>query len=337
MKTSFKLLALLLTIALLTGCSSSPQAESAIPTEDTAAASEATAPSTEPPTEPPTEAPTERELTAFEIFFKCKAAAPNAATSYTTSEHVIIRTGSNGITLCLDTTMDKSVFLSEDPFAIHICTDMITTMPGMEITQTVREYYLQEDEVPVYYADFEQLGYSVRTVLPDRLYPEIDSEEIPEDELPTTTQWLFATNSEQGYPPENYAEYIELEPETQMIDGREAYVLRYEQSALWLFGFTHDAAVDADLASIRIPTYWYIDKETFMPIKREFTMTDLNPLTTAAMVKLLNIQLPEDVTGLELEITEYTYVLKDMTFEPVDIPEVPQEVIDHAVSNSAAA
>ena len=55
------------------------------------------------------------------------------------------------------------------------------------------------------------------------------------------------------------------------------------------------------------------------------------------MVTLLNIQLPEDVTGLELEITEYTYTLKDMDFDPVTIPEVPQEVIDPASSNPSAA
>ena len=111
-------------------------------------------------------------------------------------------------------------------------------------------------------------------------------------------------------------------------------MLRYEQSALWLFGFTNDAAIDADLGAIRIPTYWYIDKETFMPVKQEYSMTDLNPLTTAAMVHFLDIQLPEDMTGLELEIVEYSYSLKDMLFDEIVIPEIPQEILERAVTTS---
>ena len=330
MKHICRLLCLLLVLVLLTGCNGKAVASvSPAPSEETTAP---TTLATEPPTEPPTEAPTERRLTAFDIYFKAKAAAPDPATGYTVREKVLLRTGANGMTIELDMTNTTQAQLSRDPFAIHRQKDTFATMMGVEIEQSVREYYRQEGEDMVYYCDLEQLGMTFREVLPRKLYSEEEIAEYPELDIPLDAEYLIDLNSHNGYPLENYAEYIELEPQTQTLDGREVYVLCYQQTALWLFGFTEDAAVDADLGDIRIPTYWYVDAETFMPVKTEYTMTDLDPMVTAAMVSILNIQLPEDVTGLELEIVEYTHTLENMTFDPVEVPEIPQEILDRAES-----
>lgn len=324
MKLLHILISTLLVLLILTGCTSRTQAE---PIPATTTPTEAL---TTEATEPPTEAPTERALTAFEIFYKAKAAAPEAATQFTTNEEISLRTSANGITLDIEYDIQKQTALSSDPFAINICSKYFGTMTGMEIEQTIREYFRKEGEDIVYYVDIEQIDWSLREVLPQQLYPEIDTEEFPDVDILSNEEWLLATSSVQGYPPENYAQYMDLEPETQIIDGREVYVLRYRYSALWLFGATGNASVDANLGAIQIPTYWYVDAETFMPIKKEFTLQDLDPLVTAAMVDFLNIQLPEDVTDLELEITEYTYTLTDMVFDPVDIPEIPEDIINRA-------
>lgn len=324
-------LVLLFILALLTGCTGSKQPEAV--------------PSTEPPTEvpiteatePPTEAPTERALSAFEIFNKCNAAAPDLATQYTTNETLHMRTGAAGVTMELDISVNTQAKLSREPFAINIQSETFTTMIGMEVEQTAREYYRKEGEDIVSYFDIEQLGLSFREVLPKELYPEVDKEEFPEMYFPLDEEYLFVMNSEYACPPDNYAEYMDLEPETQIINGREVYVLRYEQTALWLFGSTGDGAIDADLGDIRIPTYWYVDAETFMPIKLEYTLKDLDPLVTAAMVKLLNIQLPENAGDLMLEISEYTYTLTDMGFDPVEVPDIPEEILQRAEDLSSAA
>lgn len=337
-----KLLRIFITIflllSLLTGCTGHLSENAAPSTEPATLTTQPTEPpTTEPATEPPTAAPAKRPLTAQSLFYKAKAAAPDPATQYRTGETIILRAGANGITVQTDISKTMQVFLSQDPFAIFAQTDTVSTMMGVEVKQTLQEYYRQEGEDIVYYCDIEQLDLTVREVLPEQLYPPIDTEEFPDVEIPTNTEWLFTVNSKNGYPPEAYAQYMELEPETQMLDGTEVYVLKYEQNGLWLFDFTGDAAIDADLSSIRIPTTWYIDAETFMPIKQEFTMTDLDSVATAAMVEFLNIQLPENAADLELEIVEYTYTLTDMCFDPVDVPDVPEEVVSDAQSASAYA
>lgn len=130
-----------------------------------------------------------------------------------------------------------------------------------------------------------------------------------------------------GYPysPVN----LVLDPQTRILDGREVFMLTYEQTALDAFGYTGNTAYDEQLAKRMIPTTWYVDTQTYLPVQQTFTLTQVDDLLGQIIAESYLVSLDEDTA-----IAGFSYTLDNLVYERVELPPVPSEVMKKAWDDS---
>ena len=116
-----------------------------------------------------------------------------------------------------------------------------------------------------------------------------------------------------------------------MLGDREVYVLTYTQSPLDLFGYTGNEATDAVLAKRRICATWYVDVETYQTLRQELSVSKLDDVLGSYLLGSFGLD-----TFLEpgSSIDGFSYVLEDLSFQPVELPEIPQDVLQKAWENA---
>lgn len=313
MTKAIRLLIVILSIlVLLTSCARSlpikvPDSTSA-PTEETSAP-------TQPPTESPTEVPTKVDLpstpnmTASEVYQKIRSATGGTrANQYTQISSSNIRVGADGVFLRTESTTTKHIVLSGTPCTVNVETESFAKTMDVEIEQHSREYYRLEDGKMVLYYHVDTLD----------LYGKETLNIEPYDILMGFTIAVFSY-----FEPDN----LVLAEEIKELEGRDVYVLTYT-IPLWHFiGATGDAETDTLLQNQHVPHTCYVDTETFLPLQVEASFTDVDEALSDLLLLTYGNVYAEDIASMEIQINELTITSKDMIFEPVEVPSIPEEVL----------
>jgi len=274
-----------------------------------------TVPPTEITTEVPAEAPAKRKIAAEDIYWRSKLAVGDRAWEYSIDVNMNMRIGAAGIYMRTDMSSTSHIVMATDPCAVNITTDLYYTLMDMEVEQTLREYYRDEDGKLIYYYNLEQLDLSGREEI-------ILEDFVPYAIIMDYTIW--------GYP-YSLPQDLQVEEETQMLDGREVYMLTYTQNALDVFSMLSPQELDSRLAQIGIPTVWYVDTETFLPVEIVFSVEEVDALITEALIDYVGTSLqtnPEE--EIDIEFNSFSCRYYAMGFEPVELEQVPEDVITGA-------
>ena len=81
-----------------------------------------------------------------------------------------------------------------------------------------------------------------------------------------------------------------------------------------------------DFAALRVPTVYYIDAHTFYPIEAQITVEGFDTLINNVLSNTLGMD-PE-TAGIEVKVGAMTISMKNMTYDPVEVPAVPQAAYD---------
>jgi len=325
MTKAMRLLIVILSIlVLLTSCARPMPIK--VPDPTSAPTEETNAP-TQPPTEVPTEAPTETTqpakpaMTASELYQKVRGATGGTrANQYSQTTRANIRVGADGVFLRTESTTTKRVILSGMPCTVNVETESFAKSMDMEIEQLLHEYYRLENGKMVLYYYIDTLELYGKEIL---------------DVDPYDVLMGFSVAEFSYFEPDNLA----LAEEPEELEGKEVYALSYT-IPLWYFtGTTGDTQRDTLLQDQHVLHTCYVDAETFLPLQIEASFSEVDESLADLLMLTYGNVYAEDLESVEIQINELTITAKDMVFEPVEVPAIPEEVlqgIDTSVNYIAA-
>jgi len=254
-------------------------------------------------------------LDAEDIYYRAKFAVDDRAYQYAESTTFDLLCQDEDLQYPMQLSYERQVVLSPEDCAVNVTTE-ITVDSFQDEPHIYQEYYRDEEGRLIYYAA-------------DSFTNEYIREEIPlEEYTPYAVIYDFTLTGCPYYPDE-----ITLEPQTKILDGREVYVLTYPQPALYAFGSTGNAVTDEALFFRTIPTTWYVDTETYLPVKQEFVLIQVDDLLWQVINGRYGLTDPEIIVTLEKLSWSYVY----NSYDPVDVPEIPEETLRKAWENAGGS
>lgn len=235
------------------------------------------------------------------------------------------------------TSMDMSIALDsalvQSDTASYVDMDMTLGMLGIKQEMNMETYTTLEDGKYVNYLYSELDDTWLRS--------EVDADGLS-DQAPVTA---YASLAE--LPPEE----LTLDEEKQTLNDREVYVLRATlsgaqmqdtftsalgTSAEDLDEMTATVMKEMDFTPVSAPTVFYIDAETFLPVKMEMDIQGMGEVMSSmmgAVMSSLVAGLGTEDTEITVDVTTCTFLSDAISFESVEVPAVPQEGIDAAAAN----
>ncbi len=225
------------------------------------------------------------------------------------------------MTMDMDTSIDMDVKISYDPYAMYSETEMTMTLFGQEINETMYTYSsVENDKVTTYTNSGESWTRQDMGVSPEEFYGQGSG-----------YAWLA----------DKAASELTLEKETQTVDDQKVYVLKCTltgeemQSALNSMGGADTLLTDLglqdgaiDLSSLNVPTVFYIDTNTFLPVKIEMTISGLSDIVNS----ILGDSLGDLSGGMTFTIGDVLVSYSDLDYDPVEVPSVPIEGIQNSIT-----
>lgn len=254
-------------------------------------------------------------LSAEDIFCRANLAISDRAYQYTedVTFDLIYRDKDGPFPVQLG--YNREVILSAKDCAVNVTTE-IDVNAFQENAYLHLEYYRDEDgRLIYYYADDSTQTYTRK--------------EIPLEEY--SPYAVILDFSVSGCP--EYSIDITLEPQTRILDGREVYMLTYPQPALYAFGYTSSPSTNEKLYQHTIPTTWYVDVETNLPVKQEFILTKVDDLLWQAIDSRYALTGPD--VDVILEQLHWSYIYS--SYDPVPVPEIPQKIQQKAWKNAGGS
>lgn len=249
-------------------------------------------------------------LRADDVFWRSKFAASDRALQFSENATVKLAFDDGDYEYWVDMHFDRNVTLDPDHGAVNV--ETLLTF-GDEEPDQFWDYYRDEDgHLFRYYYDVAT-DYCIR-------------EEIPLDGK--TPYVIILDYTVYGYPfaPEN----LSIDPQTRILNDREVYMLTYEQSLLNTFGSTGNSSRDAKLSARSIPVTWYVDAQTYLPVRHEYILTQVDDLLGELVDAMYQISAAE----LDAAITGFSLTVDYASFEPVELAPIPDEVLRKAWNNS---
>ena len=134
--------------------------------------------------------------------------------------------------------------------------------------------------------------------------------------------------------PTEFSENMTLDPETQTVGEREAYVLRYRESFSESFGETSVPEKYAVLKTMEAENRLYIDVETFRLLQAEVELSELSEAEAKAVYWFYT---GADYTGKKaLTVTSFLCAYRGIRYDAVEVPPVPEEAFEqvHGFGNT---
>lgn len=254
-------------------------------------------------------------LDGEDIFYRAVFAVADRAYQYTENVEfdLVFRDERSRYPVQLD--YNREVILSAEDCAVNVLTE-VAVEDILEEPSVQQEYYRDEDGRLIYYCADEENQIYLRREIPLENY---------------TPYAIILDFSITGCP--EYGTDITLEPQTRILDGREVYMLTFPQPATHAFGTTSNPVTNEKLYERTIPTTWYVDAQTNLPVKQEFTLTKVDDLLWQVLVNRYGLSDPDVAITLDSLHWSYTYT----SCEPVPVPEIPQEVQQKAWENAGGS
>lgn len=214
----------------------------------------------------------------------------------------------------VDLTMDTK--FSQDPYRVFMETTVGMTFLGMDFTERSQSYSRLENGNNVTYTHQDSADTWVRQEVeqPDDATQNIQKDLLELMKKKATTDMVLAE-------------------ETQTLDGREVYVLSCTFTGEEIRSLVDEIAQleemlqETDLSTVTVPVMCYIDTKTFLPAKMEMDFLGLNEAIMDTLIDSMDQDL--DFLKMDLNIKSIKAVYTDFCYEPIEVPEVPQEALDN--------
>lgn len=254
-------------------------------------------------------------IDAEDIYYRAKFASSNEIYQYTQELTYHFEEDYEGYKYPYQVQENKQVILADEECAVNIISQIFPVDYPEDFSE-YQEYYRDESgSLAYYYAEPENDIY-VREVIP----------------LDGYTPFYIVIAYHVNSIPMDITD-LTLEPQTRILNDREVYVLNASQSALYVFGSTGNEALDAQLNKRSIPTIWYVDAETYLPVRETFTLVQIDDVLWQVIDGYFGI----GELGSGTSFTGFTYVCNFESFEPVEIPDIPSDIMQKAWKNAGAS
>lgn len=218
---------------------------------------------------------------------------------------------SEGVTVEMGMDLNMEAKAAMEPFASYNQVTMTLDNAGEQTVETYQEYSLEEEGILVKYVHTDST----------------DSWEKMELET------LTAQNSGYQYLKEVEPAALTLAESTQSLGGREVYVLsctitgEQMHKAMDSFGGMKDMLAlqgigDVDFTALTIPTTYYIDAATYLPVQLEMEFQGMGEMMSSLAGSMLGVEAGD--TEMEIEIPTCRVVYSGVGYDPVEIPAVPE-------------
>lgn len=254
-------------------------------------------------------------IKAENVYWGAKFAPGDRANQYTLNTLVQMQYSDGEIELPATLSYNTDIMLDADACAVNIMTDVAYRILGEGEVLHYRQYYRDEDGRLICYFLDEQTGECTREVI------DLDGY-TPYSIILEYTIW--------GYPyyiPDD----LTLEPQTRLLNGREVYVLTYSESALNVLGYTGNERTDKLLEKRWIPAVWYVDVETEQPVRIEYALSAVDDLLGQIIAQAYGVESTADERYI---IGGFSFVIGDMCFEAVEVPQIPEDILQNAWQNA---
>lgn len=253
------------------------------------------------------------KMTAGKLVVKTAAAlAETPMTSARMEAELEMSAGVLGVSLETGMAVNMDLVMSAEPYRAYLDTELVMSIFGQDLSQTMQTYIQSEGDALTTYT-YAGRGWTKTVLEPS----------ARETGGQLDLEWLKAKPVEE----------LTLEEETRTVDGREVYVLSCTingaelQQLLETMG-NAGVSGETDISVLSVPAVFYIDAETFLPVRLELELRGMNEIVSEMIGKALEFDL--STLGLELEIDEVRILCRDLGYDPVEVPAVPQEAIGSA-------
>lgn len=293
------IMALVLTLILLAGCSKAPASV------------------TEDPTTVPTTMAAEPVMDVQTLTEKMIAAAEKYSVTQLQVKQVMdmqVSMSGIGMSMNMSQEMTAKIKSSEEQQRSYTEMTMKMDMLGQQTKETSQIYLLMEDGSWVSYTHTDSTGAWTR-------------DESPEVTDRNMTDFLAGMS----------AESLALE-ETQQYVGRDVYVLRGTASAdmlnmdsTGLEEFMGTGSFENfDLSQVEVPVTLYVDQDLFLLQKVEMDLSGMGEMMNSVIGSLMEGMGQNGTMAADISFDTYTLIASDFGYGPVAVPQLPEEAREWA-------
>lgn len=227
--------------------------------------------------------------------------------------------GEEATEITMEMGMEMGMKLSVEPLAMYTDNKISMKMTGFNTTFETETYLVQEDGRLVSYNHMLMDDSWTKSTVPEVQMQELNKE--------ADYTWILTKDDAA----------LTLADGVQTLNGREVYVLSCTltgdemQSTLDSSAGMSDSMNELgispeDFAALQVPAVYYIDAHTFYPVEAQMTVEGFDTLINNALSSTMGMD-PE-TAGIEIKVGAMTLSMKDMTYDPVEVPSVPQAAYD---------
>ena len=292
-----------------------------------------TDPPTDPPTLPPTDPtppPTDPPLTAETVLEKMREAIDGRAPHQFHADldmDMTMSVKADGFRFSVDMGMDLKVdiLMNQEPMNMFMEMTMSLDSMGQQQVEQANLYFVSEDGKNVCYLYSPSMHMWQRVELEDSDQTGDGSSEPME--LPECT----------------------LDEQTVKLDQRECYLLRMTLDEDFVSRFIKPitgsgimplSSTEEDPAEgARVEIAVYVDAETWLPVQMELDFLGIDDMINELIpegsglpgIELSMTAQPTADQSMGVQFSTFRLLLKDFGFDPVEVPEVPQEAFEYLV------
>lgn len=227
--------------------------------------------------------------------------------------------GEEATEITMEMGMEMGMKLSVEPLAMYTDNKVSVKMTGLSTSFETETYLVQEDGRLVSYNHMLMDDSWTKSTVPEVQMQELNKE--------ADYTWILTKDDAA----------LTLADGVQTLNGREVYVLSCTltgdemQSTLDSSAGMSDSMNELglspeDFAALQVPAVYYIDANTFYPVEAQMTVEGFDTLINNALSSTMGMD-PE-TADIEIKIGAMTLSMKDMTYDPVEVPSVPQAAYD---------
>ena len=231
--------------------------------------------------------------------------------------------GKEDTEITMEMGMEMDMKLSVEPLAMYTDNKVSVKMTGMDTTIETETYLVQEEGQMVTYSHMLMNDSWTKNPMPESQMQDINKK--------ADYSWILTKDDGE----------LTLADGVQTINGREVYVLSciltgdemqntLDSSAGMNDSMSELGISQEDFAALRVPTVYYIDAHTFYPVEAQMTVEGFDTLINKILSSTMGLN-PE-TAGMEVKVGAMTVSMKNMTYDPVEVPSVPQEAYDATAS-----
>ncbi len=224
-----------------------------------------------------------------------------------------------GFAITMDMAMTGDTYASEEPYMSYSDLVLNMTALGENIVEKTKSYTVEEDGKLVTYTYTDSIG-------------QWDKEDMGMDAVTMKEQqrvsYEFLLNKAESD--------FTLDSELYNMNGRDAYKISFTLTGDELQNTINGMAgmedlmaeggmEDLDMSSLAVPTVYYVDAETYLIVGMEMSIEGMDEMMSDMMEDLMAAEGEE--YSMSFKLGKCNMIYSNISYDPVEIPELPEDVL----------